>query len=440
MSIAFHNGSIINADTGEVITSSLSPRFPIAPYESYKKDFPQIRFLDPMSCFEHELANDGLDALPTEGIIYQIKYDGHRSYTYLTDSGNRSFSRRISKKTGWYSENSDCIPHIRDFKVKQELRRSLLDGEMVLGHDSMDMQSVMGALPERAIDTQSNLGFCDYYVFDLPYYKGNRITKRPLLRRLELLWELVCKLDHPSIIFAPCYTFDRELAKRAKFPIALIEDMSPREFIEQLWDNKIEGAVYKEAKARYEHKKSVLWHKVKKLFFRDVVVMGYTAPTKYYDGKTLDDGGTWDYWERYDEPDVPIIKELTKKQMEEDGEIAPLTKPFAMGWVGSITCGVYRDGKLFKVADVKGISDENLQYIADHQEELIGSCLEIKFNDYIDDSRETCRHPRFSRWREDKNADDCTFAAWTNRPEEGAGEKKITPRRLLQKKKILRRK
>ena len=439
MSIVFHNGSIINEATGEIITSSLAPRFPASPYESYKKDFPQIRFLDPMSCYEHELINGGLDLLPTEGVIYQLKYDGHRAYTYLTDEGNRSFSRRISKKTGWYSENSDCIPHIRDFKVPCELRRTLLDGEMVLGHDSMDMQSVMGALPEKAISTQSELGFCSYYVFDLPYHKGCRLTKRPLMQRLGILWKFIQDLDHPAIKFADCFTFDKELASKAAFPIALIEDKTPNDFIEELWEDGKEGAVYKLAEAPYEHKKSMLWRKVKKLFFRDVVIMDYTSPTKYYDGKTLDDGGTWDYWERYDEPDVPIIKSLTKKQVEEDGEIAPVTKPFAMGWVGSITCGVYRNGKLFKVADVKGISDENLQYIADHQEELIGSCIEIKFNDYIDNSRETCRHPRFSRWREDKNAEECTFAAWTNRPDAEESGVKIVPRRLIKKKKILRK-
>ena len=412
--LVVHDGKIVNTDTGEIITNNVSPKFSSLTYDEYREAFPQVRFFDPMSCFEHEVINGGLDLLPTEGVIYQLKYDGHRALTYLTDAGNRSFSRRISKKTGWYSENSDCIPHIRDFYIPQELRGSVLDGEMTLGENSMDMQSVMGSLPETAIANQINVGFCKYYTFDLLYYRGNSLLKRPLHRRLALLWQLINALGHLSIKFAPCFTFDKSLVQQAKFPIALIEE-SPKNYVEGLWDSGKEGTVYKLFDASYENKKSMLWRKVKKLFLRDVVIMGYNPPTKTFkeeDRKT--DLKDWQYWEG-DEP---------------------VTKPYAMGWIGSINCGVYRNGKLFKVAEVKGLSDEALQHIKEHSEELIGECIEIKFNDYIDDSRETSRHPRFSRWRDDKNAAECTFEAWTNRPE---SKEVAKPRRMMQKKKTLRK-
>ena len=59
------------------------------------------------------------------------------------DSCVRAFSRRMSTKSNWYSENTDSMPHLRDIDIP-ELAGTILDGEMKL--DNRPFGEVSGLL------------------------------------------------------------------------------------------------------------------------------------------------------------------------------------------------------------------------------------------------------------------------------------------------------
>jgi hypothetical protein len=67
--------------------------------------------------------------------------------------------------------------------------------------------------------------------------------------------------------------------------------------------------------------------------------------------------------------------------------------------------------KLVKVGEAKGISDADQEYIKANRDSLIGTVIEVKAQEIIDKTTGSLRHPRFSRWREDKLPQECTWEA-----------------------------
>ena len=128
---------------------------------------------------------------------------------------------------------------------------------------------------------------------------------------------------------------------------------------------------------------------------------------------TLEEKGYWDFWEDYDDTGSSFEKRMTKEEMRKLN-YRPVTKPYAKGWIGAIEYGVYKDGELVKVGEAKGISDTDLEYIRKNSDELIGTVIEVKANDFMDKSIGSLRHPRFSRFRPDKDAEQCTWEDYIN--------------------------
>jgi ATP-dependent DNA ligase len=118
------------------------------------------------------------------------------------------------------------------------------------------------------------------------------------------------------------------------------------------------------------------------------------------------------YWADAEDETAIIIREMSRADAESEG-LLPVTKPWAMGWIGAIICGCYnKKGKLVKVAEVKGISDQIQEYIKAHKKALINKrVLEIKFQDFIstDPKSPSVRHPRYHRMRDDMTREDCTI-------------------------------
>lgn len=72
---------------------------------------------------------------------------------------------------------------------------------------------------------------------------------------------------------------------------------------------------------------------------------------------------------------------------------------FVKGWIKSIRCSALIDGELAVIADVSGFSDEVRSVITEAD---IGRVVEVESN--LRASRGKLRHPRFLRWRDDKDA------------------------------------
>jgi len=384
-----HNGKIIDDRTGEIIINDTTPKFQNWSYEDYCKEFKttkEIRFLEPMTAKEIKPG----EKIPSDGYIAEEKFDGHRALCFITSRGNRLFSRRISKKTGWYSENTDSLPQIREGSYEKCLG-TVLDGEITVPTGVFaDVQGITGALPETALHNQAEKGFAVLNAFDILYYKGTNIQAMPLWKRKEYLKKVIAELNCPFIMQVPYWDGDA---------------FNFKEVLSRVWERGGEGLIVKNKNARYEQKRSNFFLKLKDCIYRDVVVMDYEPPTKAFDGKT-----DWDKWMYWYHPESDCMLEHVGDPSSGPDQCDPVTKPFFKGWVGAITCGVYKDGKLVPVVSLKGFTDEEQEHIKNNRDKLKGTVLECKGQSVSDKDKGTIRHPRFSRWRPDKSAEQCTWA------------------------------
>ena len=418
------DGNIVNEETGEVL-GEVKPKFQNWMYEDYIEEYKRsgtMWSLEPMTA--QELSHTKIQELMSSGelLVAEEKFDGHRSLNFLTDRGNRLFSRRISKKTNWYSENTDQVPHIRDLYVNEEFYGTVLDNEALLpveGCSCRSMQSVMGALPQKAIDNQLEVGFAYLQCFDILYYKGVNIQAMPYWRRKLYEFKVVKELNSEFIKFSKLYVTQEvydaliELFATSKVYdedilnyIHIVDDYFSL-FSEFLSEGK-EGLILKSVKAPYEQKRSKAFIKLKGHETYDVVIMGYEDAKKDVDPnerKTSMD--EWQYW---------IDSKGNRYTSKEDAgasvnSILPTTKYYALGWIGAIKFGVYKDGKLIEVGQTSGFDEVTRELISKNKESFIGKVIEVEAQHIIDKEIGSLQHPRFVCWRQDKAPEMCTFEA-----------------------------
>jgi ATP-dependent DNA ligase len=421
MPLIYQQDKIIDMVTGEIITKDFAPKFRHYNYDEYraKVKIGLLKHIEPMAAYE--LNKDELKDYE-DGYVAEVKKDGHRAVMHLTKIGNRLFSRELSVKTGWHNETSDLVPHLRDYKIPEQYWGTVLDGEVMMD-DFHDVQGVSGGtLPETALQNQIKKGFAKFEVFDIIYYKGLYIAKMPLVWRRLFLARVMNDIATDYLFSMPMYctstTFNLMRKMQDEFyenfpdfplvalPVKLIDNFNS--LLQELWDNGEEGIMVKWIKGIYQQKRTRQWMKVKEIRTFDVVIMGYQDSTIYYEGKTLDEKGYWDYWCDAEDEHAIVFERLTAKDADKKG-LLPVTKPHAMNWIGAVEVGLYRNGKLVKIAEAKGFKDKDLEYIKKNKKELIGKVIEIKAQKIDNKKTLSLRHPRFSRWRKDKQAKDCKW-------------------------------
>ena len=356
-----------------------------------------VRPIEPMTAKE-PLNDAELEVMLTsDEYIAEEKLDGTRCTMHL-GSKNRLFSRRISKKTDWYAENSDSVPHLRDMETPTELYDTILDGEMRIdGREFKDVSSTLNCKWDEAILRQSELGYITFHAFDIIYYKGVYIAKMPLIKRKELLRKVVNELNNPYVL-EEVYT-DSTIVIDNK-------TLTKKEWYEHIVRKGGEGMMLKSKYGTYKHTRGREYTKYKKFDTWDVVILDFIEPTKEYTGKEID---TWEYWE---------------------GD-TPVTKHYAMNWIGTVKYGVVitqEELELWKknnpkekaevksilgtlylvVGECSGMDESTRQYMTNHKEQLIGTVIEVGANELIKKTGKL-RHPRFMRFREDKEADRCIW-------------------------------
>lgn len=412
---------------GMLVSKDVRPKFHGLDEMDYLKQLKKDRsvlHLEPMS------AHEDISYLKNEkqnwSEIAELKMDGHRGTLHIGEESNRAFSRRISDKTDWYNENSDQVPHIRDL-ILPELKGTVIDGEFDYGTTSMGVQSVMGALPANAIQFQYKNGFIKFFAFDILYYKGINVQKMPLWKRKVYLMKVVkafeAKYGECGIEFTHIYAHlgaytnlidfwaDYLKEENVKYNLfdALVEKTSIpsnyRELFKELLEAGYEGLMIKDVNTTYEQKKTKNMIKLKGVSTWDCVIMGLTETTKIYDGKSIE---TWKYW--LHEPTGDLVEgDYFDRWAIED--LTPVSKPYFMGWCGGIQYGVWKDGKLVRVGDAKGIKDKVLEDLKENGHKYVAEqrVVEIKANGIVDMKKGSLRHPRFVKWRDDKDSKQCTW-------------------------------
>lgn len=199
-------------------------------------------------------------------------------------------------------------------------------------------------------------------------------------------------------------------------------DNNIQEAISQALAAGEEGMVLKKKTAPYTPGKRPAWDtiKIKKTDTCDAICMGWNSPTKYYNGK-LDiqpnyygkDAKEWPYWvvEQRNFTDQSIISEHTVKIGGYEvikginfGTM-PVTKAYYYGWFTSMDIGAFdEEGKLVKIGSISSGLSEKEQSERGHIGEVVElTGMEKNYKD------KTLRHFHFKRFRDDKDAKDCTI-------------------------------
>lgn len=452
-------------------TMVIEEMFPIEYWDSPEAfKFANIKGYEPMTAKELETDEQQDSAFNDPNNYIEEKFDGTRALVYFlsmpTAEGGeqgfcRVFSRRISKKTGFYVENTDSLPHIRELDAP-ELAGTILDGEMFIeGLPFKEVSSTLNCLWDKAIDRQIEKGFITFHAFDILFYKGIDLRNMSLERRKVYLHLAVEEAGNDyikAVEYHECGAllntnvydevskrldgdeqkidqfFDLLMAKKDTYPHLYKcwqeQDnmtLTPRAYYELIVALGGEGLIVKPKTGKYQHKRGWEYSKIKKFLTREMIVIGFNEPTKEYTGKEL---RKWGFW---------VEKDTDKRVLGNfygNDKYIPVTKHYYNNQVGNLLLGVLihedeahnipqnKRGELFtanyvgiknkdeylvmQVCECSGFDDETREYFTRNRSRMTGSVIEVKANELFRDSGKL-RHPRYLRMRSDKNPEQCTW-------------------------------
>ncbi len=185
------------------------------------------------------------------GWLVEIKYDGYRLLVRKQGDEVRCFTRR---GLDW----SARLPPLVDACRRLPVDECWLDGEILVADDDgrPDFQSLQSAFEAgRSADIV-------YCLFDLPYAGGRDLRALPLAARRDTLERLLACLGGS--------------AGPLRFSTALAGDVPS--LLEQARRGGLEGLILKRADARYQHRRTSDWLKLKTRLRQEFVVAGYSDP------------------------------------------------------------------------------------------------------------------------------------------------------------------
>lgn len=458
----FHCKDVNNKD------NIIDEMFPIEMWDSPEAfKFAGIKGYEPMTAKELETEEQQDSKLNDTSYFIEEKFDGTRALVYFLSQPQvegadigfcRVFSRRVSKKTGFYVENSDSVPHIREVD-KPELAGTILDGEMFIeGLPFKEVSSTLNCLWDKAVDRQLEKGFITFHAFDILFYKGIDLRKMPLERRkvyLRLAVEEACNPYIEEVPYYECGSFidlpyseymyrieggDEDLfleyleEEKDTYPnlYKCVEEetnLTPRAYYELIVATGGEGLIVKPKNGKYLHKRGWEYSKIKKFLTRELIVLGFEEPTKEYTGKDI---RKWAYWVEKD------TDRRVQGNFYGDPKYLPVTKYYYHNQVGVMKLGVIltkeelesipknkrgefdyadeyienpelKDKFIMLVCECSGFDDETREYFTRNREKMIGTVVEVKANELFRDSGKM-RHPRYMRQRFDKAPEQCIWA------------------------------
>lgn len=411
-----------------------------------------IKPIEPMTAYEGD--DDEIEMMcDSKDYLAEEKFDGTRAIMHFYGKHNRLFSRRISKKTNWYSENTDSLPHLRDLATS--LKGTIIDGEMFIpGQEFKEVSSTLNCLWDEAVRRQEDIGYICLNAFDILYYKGINLKNAPLIQRKMYLERVIIEINSEYVKLVDSFDDTICIEDSKVYPLTALKDfevlypnlnlavnehnrqsfdtirLSKRAYYEFIIASGGEGLILKNKMGKYEHKRSHNYTKWKKFITRDVILLDFDSPTKEYKGKFPND--RWEYWEMDGVlQSVDFVKDRSAVNLLNKGYI-PVTKFYYNDWVGNIIFGVivtdddyamlqkskkfktfefrdYDGYKILVVGDCAGFDeDQRIEFTKDI-EGFKYCVVEVKANGLFPDTGKL-RHPRFMRMRNDKGYEDCTFS------------------------------
>ena len=186
---------------------------------------------------------------PSDGWIYEIKFDGYRLLARVDKNDVRLFTRNGNDWTSKLTRLAAAIEALR-------LPPSWLDGEIVVLDESgvPDFGLLQNAFDDASTDR------IQFYVFDIPYHAGLDLTGVPLRERRTLLRSLVADTHSPKVKFSESF------------------DAHGNEVLANACRLGLEGIVGKRADSGYVSRRSPNWIKIKCSLRQEFVIVGYTDP------------------------------------------------------------------------------------------------------------------------------------------------------------------
>ncbi len=181
-----------------------------------------------------------------EDWIFEVKWDGYRALAEIRDEGISLYSRNGLSLNKKFKPVADALDRF-GFEA-------LLDGEVVVVDDQGYPNFQMLQNYEK-----SRTGHLIYYVFDLLHFNGHDLTGLPLIRRKDLLKQVL-----PST------------------PLVKLSDHVWKEgtlFFNVVKEKGLEGVMAKYSRSLYRPgKRSRHWLKVKTHLTQEAVIAGFTEP------------------------------------------------------------------------------------------------------------------------------------------------------------------
>lgn len=421
-----------------------------------------VRPVEPMTAKEYLNDEELSLMLSSSDFIAEEKLDGTRATMHIGKDYSRIFSRRISKKTNWYAENSDSVPHLRGIK-SSILDDTVIDGEMLIdGRPFKDVSSTLNCTWDKAVERQKELGKITFHAFDIIYYKGVYIAKMPLIKRKSLLRKVVDTLNNEYVTFQAYFddtitvtieeptlkvirskkeaysnlynTLKKQCKENSKEDFRYITEITATlnklETYEYILASGGEGLMLKDKEGTYKHTRGREYTKLKKFETWDCVIVDFVDPTVIYTGKeSKNPNAKWDYWCDIEDNSIVLEQTMTMSEAEYKGYF-PCTKFHCKGWIGTVKFGVTITNSALRkwkklnpkekeeiytidnidylvVGETSGFDDATRQVISKNNETFLGKVIELKGQEVLKTGK--LRHPRFLRWRTDKENVECNL-------------------------------
>lgn len=364
---------------------------------AFNKDKIQELYPDAVM-YEAQLINKGTEILlksacEDEEHFGQLKKDGFwYQFEKHGNDHNYLFSRTASRTTGLQSEKSANVPHIMN-ALSCLPDDTILIGEIYYpGGTSKDTTTIMGCLPQKAIERQNGAyGFIHYYVHDILMYNGVNFVVAETgswdrYRILEKIWEKHNLSQYDFLELAEVWTDN--LYSRVGDSLAAGE----------------EGMVIKAKNGKYEPGKRPISNiKAKQVDFADAIIIGFEEPNINYEGKEIEN---WQYWVGTDDHEERLeIKPHYGKLC-----CIPVTKAYYFHWNNArIKLGAYdNNGNIREIGTIhSGISDEMKKDMTENPQKYLNKVVKIQCMS-LDKKEKTIRHGFYKGIHPEKNADECT--------------------------------